>query len=279
MAKTPAGEPSTRSYFVDEAGDARIFDAKGRLAAGQEGCSSFFILGALDAVDPASLSQDMDDLRAQLLADPYFRDVPSMQPDARKTALAFHAKDDIPEVRREVFSLLARHNLRFLAVVRDKRCVSEDERERRRLHPGYRYNQNDLYDSLVRRLFKNLLHKANAYDIYFARRGKSDRTAALRTALEVSQRRFREQWGITNAASIAVIPAAPPEHAGLQAVDYFLWALQRLYERGEERFVQYAWPAFRLVHDVDDTRCAKYGVYYTRKKPLTAAALRRAPGI
>ncbi len=202
-----------------------------------------------------------------------------MRPQARKTALAFHAKDDVPEVRREVFSLLMRHDLRFQAVVRDKQCVSEYERDRRRLDPRYRYNQNDLYDSLVRRLFKNLLHKADAFDIYFARRGKSDRTAALRSALELARRRFRRQWGIASAASIAVIPAAPAEHAALQAADYFLWALQRLYERGEDRYLQFAWPAFRLVHDVDDTRQAEYGVYYTQKKPLTLAALGRAPGI
>lgn len=65
----------------------------------------------------------------------------------------------------------------------------------------------------------------------------------------------------------------------MQAVDYFLWALQRLYERHEERYVEYLWPKFRLVQDVDDTRVAKYGVYYTKKKPLTAAALEELPEI
>ncbi len=280
MDSAALGAASARSYFVDEAGDGRLFDSKGRLAVGREGCSCFFILGALDVVDPASLSADMEALRAHLLADAYFRGVPSMQPAARKTALAFHAKDDVPEVRREVFSLLMHHDLRFLAVVRDKRCVAEHERERRRLDPRYRYNQNDLYDSLVRRLFKNLLHKAEAYDIYFARRGKSDRTAALRRALEISQRRFRKQWGIANVASLRVIAATPAEQAGLQAADYFLWALQRLYERGQDRYLSFAWPSFRLVHDVDDTRGAEYGVYYTQRRPLTLAALeKKVPGI
>jgi len=49
--------------------------------------------------------------------------------------------------------------------------------------------------------------------------------------------------------------------------------LQRLYERREERYVEFLWPAFRLVHDLDDTRQARYGVYYAQKKPLTTAAL------
>lgn len=51
-----------------------------------------------------------------------------------------------------------------------------------------------------------------------------------------------------------VSAATPKKHAGLQAVDYFIWALQRLYERGEDRYVEYLWWAFRLVHDIDDTR-------------------------
>ena len=42
---------------------------------------------------------------------------------------------------------------------------------------------------------------------------------------------------------------------------------------GEDRFVTYLWPAFRLVVDIDDTRQAQYGAYYTKRKPLTRAAL------
>ena len=52
-----------------------------------------------------------------------------------------------------------------------------------------------------------------------------------------------------------------------------------MYERREDRFVELLWPAIRLVHDLDDTRQARYGVYYTQKKPLRTAALRDLPGI
>jgi hypothetical protein len=81
-----------------------------------------------------------------------------------------------------------------------------------------------------------------------------------------------------------VSAAIPNEQVGLQAVDYFTWALQRLYERGEDRYVTYLWQAFRVVQDIDDTRKAGYGVYYTQKKPLNAAALEwrkqnKKPGI
>lgn len=269
---------AVRHHFVDEAGDGTLFDKRGHVIVGTGGCSRFFMLGLLDVPDVDGLADEMDELRGNLLADPYFADVPSMQAKARKTALAFHAKDDVPEVRREVFNLLRRANLRFFAVVRDKIKVVEYVRQRNEREPDYRYNANELYDYLVRRLFKNLLHKDDEYRVCFAKRGESDRTAALRQALETAQHRFDTQWGKSSKSAIQVLPAVLPGTAGLQAVDYFLWALQRLYERGEGRYVEFLQPTFRLVHDLDDTRKAQYGVYYTQKKPLTTAAVQKRAG-
>ena len=273
----PGGAAGTaakaRNYFVDEAGDANLFARKGRVIIGEEGCSRFFMLGVLDVAAPAELAAQLEQLRTGLLADPYFRGVPSMQPETRKTALAFHATDDPPEVRREVISLLAQADVRFLAVVRNKLSAVEYVQNRNRVSPDYRYNPNELYDFLTRRLFKDLLHKDSHYNVCFATRGKSDRTAALREALEAARRRFEEQWGIASDATVHVWPCPAHKCACLQAVDYFLWALQRLYERGEERYLGVLWPRFRLVCDIDDTREAKYGVYYTQRRPLSLAAL------
>jgi len=273
------GSSSARNYFVDEAGDGTLFDQRGHIIVGTQGCSQYFILGLADVPGPDKLSRELEELRVRLMADPYFRKVPSMQPEAKKTALAFHAKDDVPEVRREVFALILRHDLQFLAVVRDKRKVIEYVRQRNEQDSVYRYTPNELYDYMVRRLFKTLLHKDDEYNIYFARRGASDRTEALQKALEAARRRFSAQWNIVSTALINVIPGSPANHAGLQVADYFLWALQRLYERREDRYVELLWPAFRLVHDLDDTREKQYGVYYTQKKPLTSAALEGLPGI
>jgi hypothetical protein len=233
-----------RYYFVDEAGDGNLFDAMGHAIVGAEGCSRYFILGMLDISDPERLQQEMDVLRAALLQDPYFHGVPSMQPDARKTAVAFHAKDDVAEVRREVFATLRRHELRFFAVVRNKAKVVEYVRQRNQAEPGYRYQPNELYDYMVRRLFRNLLHKDDGYEVFFSRRGRGDRTEALKSALEGARERFFQTWGIRGTAPITVLPRSPAEHAGLQAVDYFLWALQRFYERQEDRYGDCSGPRF-----------------------------------
>ena len=278
ISETP---PSIRHYFVDEGGDGVLFSRKGKVLVGTEGkkrtkgCSQFFILGLLDVPDPVALKEHFDKLRAQLMNDSHFKGVPSMQPANRKTALAFHAKDDLPEVRKDVFRLLRdTEGLRFFAVVADKSSVLEYVRQRNKREPAYRYQPNELYDSLTERLFRRRLHQSNRYDIIFSKRGKSDRTAALHRALEAARSHFATQQEITSRPSLNIAVATPKEHAGLQAVDYFIWALQRLYERGEDQYLVYLWKAFGFVYDIDDTRKTDYGVYYTQNRPLTAAALR-----
>lgn len=274
-----------RHYFVDEGGDSTLFASRGKVIIDTEGCSRFFMLGLLDVADPVSLKQHLDNLRTQLMSDPYFKDVPSMQPQDRKTATAFHAKDDLPEVRREVLALLrGLEGLRYFAVVTDKWRVLEYVRQQNIRNPDYRYHPNELYDYLTRRLFKNLLHKDGGYEIVFAKRGTSDRTSALQKAIEAARERFAKQWGVAANVPIHVSSSTPAEQAGIQAVDYFTWALQRLYERGEDRYLNYLWDSIHLVQDIDDKRAAGYGVYYTQKKPLTAAALEwrkqnKMPGI
>ncbi|MBI4670137.1 MAG: DUF3800 domain-containing protein [Chloroflexi bacterium] len=277
--KTAKRKPSIRHYFVDEAGDGTLFDEKGRALIGKQGTSRFFILGLVDLPQPESIAQELQQLRQDLLADPYFKNVPSMQPAQKKTALAFHAKDDLPEVRREVFRLLARYTIRFFAAVRTKQALLDYVLQRNRQDPAYRYNPNELYDFMVRCLFVERLHKDDEYKICFARRGNSDRTAALRTALAEAQDTFYRKWRITSAATIHIQASSPPESPGLQVTDYFLWALQRFYERREDRYVELLWESFSLVRDLDDTRKAKYGVYYTQKKPLKIAALPEPPEI
>jgi len=107
----------------------------------------------------------------------------------------------------------------------------------------------------------------------------SEATLALQ-ALHIARDRFARQWGRQSTSIINMTPQKTQERGGLQAVDYFLWSLQRFYERREDRYVELLWNSFRLVHDLDDTRRTPYGVYYTRKKPLTLAALDNdSPGI
>lgn len=268
-----------KHYFVDEAGDPTLFDRKGNVIAGNcEGCSRYFILGMLDVASPDVLSNELTELRKNLLDDPYLRKVPSMTLAARKTACSFHAKNDIPEVRREVFKILKRSDVKFLSVVRDKQKVVDYVRQRNENNPSYRYHPNELYDYMVRILFKNQVHRDDHYTITFSKRGAKDRTKALKDAIDIARRRFSTQFGIENNSQIDIIAQTPPNDPGLQAVDYFLWSLQRLFEKKEDRYLEYLWDRFSLVRHLDAPDSPKYGIYYTKKKPLTLAAI-IAPGI
>lgn len=275
MSDTGAEPSRTCHYFVDEAGDGTLFNKTKQVVVAREGCSSHFILGVLEATDPQSLHDALEALRGDLRADPYLAKIPSLHPERRKTALAFHAKDDCAEVRREVYRLLMQQDVRFFAVVRDKRVIAEKVRTHNQTNPTYRYHPNQLYDRCVSRLFKERLHKQDSYVIQFSRRGNRTRTEALQTAIEQARNNLRASWGIEATAPIEIIPALPYQAGGLQAVDYFLWALQRVYERGEDRYWEYVAAKVSLVHDVDDTRVNGYGVYYTRKNPLKADGLKR----
>ena len=86
---------------------------------------------------------------------------------------------------------------------------------------------------------------------------------------------FLQESGIATASTLRVESAFPHERGGLQAVDYFLWALQRLYNRQEDRFIRLLWDKVSLVQDVDDTRRKQYGEYYRQRNPLTAEDIKK----
>ena len=272
MSNVNGSEPVVLHYFVDEAGDPTLFARRRHPIVGQEGCSNYIILGKLEVDDPDSLNRDLESLRAELLADPYFKSVPSMQPDEGKTAVMFHAKDDLPEVRYRVLKLLASQAVSFYAVVQDKHRLVEQVLARNQADPDYWYRENELYDDLVHHLFKSRFHRGDHFEICFARRGKSDRTAALQLALDQARQTYEQTWGVRTKTTIHIRASTPRDSGGLQAVDYFLWALQRLYEKGEDRFWEVVRPQGKVVYDMDDTRTAAHGSYYTPSNPLTLAA-------
>ena len=264
---TEAIAASVRHYFVDEAGDLNLFDKKKRVLLGKGGVSNFFMVGVAHMPDPELARVKLETLRAQLLADPYFKGVPSLQPEAKKTALYFHAKDDLPEVRREVFQALPEIGAKVQVAIRRKDVLVREAQALFRY--GNKLQWQDVYDSLVMRLFRNLLHKADENHIVFAYRGKSARKDALEHAILKAKQNFAKKWGTLHDKPTLIRSGHPSDYAGLQVVDYYLWALQRLYEVGEERFFGSVAKDYRLIMDFDDTRQKPYGAWYSDSNPLT----------
>ena len=63
------------------------------------------------------------------------------------------------------------------------------------------------------------------------------------------------------------VASTPPQKAGLQAVDYFLWALQRHYERDESRYVELVWDKVVEIEDLDRIEGGRRGLSTTKNAP------------
>jgi hypothetical protein len=255
--------PSIRHYYVDEAGDAVLFNARGKVLVGTPGCSSHFFIGLLSSFEPISLETDLKALKQSVLADTSLK----WRGTYKKPVRGFHANDDLPEVREMVFNLLTNHNFRFFAVVKDKSEAIKYVRQRNQTNLKYRYSGDKLYDSLVSSLFHTRLYKDYEHKIYFATRGKTDRTAALRTALLAVQTRAKALLYPESTGWMTIFDATTTDKiVNLQAVDYCLWALQRFYVRKEEKYLRLIWPSVSMVYEMDSKNGKKRGETYTRKK-------------
>jgi Protein of unknown function (DUF3800) len=261
------GRP-TKYFFVDEAGDLTLFDKKGRSLVGREGVSRCFMIGMIELPDPYEAQRQLEDLREELVHDPYFSGVPSLHPEGRKTALAFHAKDDVAEVRREVIKVLSELGGKVVVALRRKDVLIREYRILYR-QTGRKGRPNDVYDDLVTQVFRGRLHPANDNEIVFARRGERDRTKALEQAVEKAVR-YTVTRNVRMSMPGEVASAQPHEEAGLQVIDYYLWALQRLFHKGEERFYRALEPQYELVMDVDDKRNRSRGEWYSDANRLAA---------
>lgn len=256
-------------YFVDEAGDLSLFDAKGRPLRGTNGVSRTFMVGAgrLMEPHPERVEIALRELRETLLADSYFRGIHSMDAARGKTAASFHAKNDHAEIRREVFRYIATLPLTMYVAIRRKECL-EREAKARFAATAKRLDEGAIYDDLVVKVFQDRLYKGDENHIVFARRGKSARNIALEQAIGLAKAGSDARWQREMDRPTAVRSSTPSESPCLQVVDYCLWALQRFVERDEERFFNYIADKFRLVLDCDDTREQHFGRFYGASYPL-----------
>lgn len=257
---------TSATYYVDEAGDGVLFGRKGRNRLNDPDASRFFILGMVRCSDDSGVAERLDELRQEVLADPLYSGIRSIDPKAGKTARFFHAKDDHQEIRARVFQVLTKLDFQLFVVIKDMRHVLAYVKSRNEMDSRYRYQPNELYDLTTRMLFKHRLHKEPAYRITFARRGNADRTRVLREQLEVTRQRFlNEHKTERSEVTLEIVPAYPWEAPCLQVADYALWAVQRCFEKHEARFLRALWPKVSLIHDVDDPDGKHYGTYLTRK--------------
>jgi len=265
-------EVPTYEYFVDESGTPDLFGRGGRPIPFLNGNSRTFMLGAAVIQNYAALCDELAELRHRLIRDPRFAGVPSFNPSRNKTARLFHAKNDLPSCRIEVFNVLDRYPTHIFVVLRRKEVLAQQVLAAAGKEAP-RHSWQREYDSLVKRLFHDRLHLARESVINFAKRGNTDRQRPLSEALAAGKKAFERKWERSNPCSVIALSGEPINVPGLQVVDYYLWALQRVFERDDWSHFLPRQDAYRLIIDSDDRRRHRTGEYYSNLHPLTQESI------
>jgi hypothetical protein len=274
----------TNHRFLDEAGDCTFYGKKRTNIIGTEGVSNCFILGLVKFKEPlAPLRQEVMALQKRVESDPYFQ-VASVIKKKNSSGYFFHAKDDLPEIRKLFFDFINERKLSFEAVVARKSIE--------RFTTKHKDKEQYFYADALSHLLKNKLHLGEKLVLNIAEKGTSTKNQNLELALEKAKERVAEKLNRKNIDEVKDILEARDinfvRRKGVQAdvvfnvtnplrepliniADYLCWTIQRVFEKGETRYYDFIKEKVSLVIDLYDTeKYVGFGNYYSPKKPLTS---------
>jgi len=267
---TPTKKQPTWKYhrFLDEAGDTTFHGKGHELIVGRQGVSKSFILGMLNIKEPLDpVREQVIALQNAIAADPYYRDIPSIQNKVGRYGYYLHAKDDVPEVRKQAFELIASIKCSFQAVVARK-ILHIHERK----HEG----QDALfYADLLGHLLKDKVHKYPRFVLNIAQRGNTTSHVNLARGLELARSRYTRKHAEEPQRNEFVFNVqTPTTEPLLNLADYFCWTVQRVFERGEVRYYDFLREKISTVLDLYDmANYEGFKNYYGPRNPLTKANL------
>ncbi len=253
--------------FLDESGDTTFYGKGKRIIVGENGVSKCFILGMVKfktKLEP--IRGHIMKMQNEIVTDEFYRDVPSINKKATKTGYFFHAKDDIPEVREKFLRYIKTLNCSFEAVVARKLPDIYMNR-----HKG---NEAWFYADMLSHLLKNKLTNHEKMVLNIASRGKSTKNHNLDLALRKAQERYTKTNPDKEQKTKVVFNVMEQTTEPLLNVaDYFCWAIQNVFERGNMRYYNYLIDKISTVVDIYDFE--SYGKpgwpnYYGKKNPLAA---------
>lgn len=255
----------TNHRFLDEAGDTTFY-GKGKISSiGNNGVSVCFILGLIKFRGPLEeIRQAIVKLQKEIESDSYYKGVPSIEKKKNSGGFYFHATDDPAEVRKTFFKFIKNLNCSCEAVI-GRKIPALYERK----HNG---NESEFYADMLSHLLKNKFHKEGKLILNIAQRGRSTRNSVLESAKEKAVKRFTDHPnGKLARTEIAFNIQNHLTEPLLNIADYFCWALQRVFERGETRYYDFIADKVPVVIDLyDQENYENWGNYYGNKRPLTA---------
>ena len=121
---------------------------------------------------------------------------------------------------------------------------------------------------------KNKLELSGKLVLNIAQRGKSTKNNNLELALKKAESRFLKNAGHSEkfvSTKVVFNVQNQMKEPLLNIADYFCWAVQRVFEKGETRYYDYLIDKISLVIDLYDSKKYKgNGNYYTKENPLGA---------
>jgi hypothetical protein len=235
---------------------------------------------------PVKFKQPLPEIRKSVIelqnkvADDPFFNVISVRKKKESTGYYFHATDDLPEIRKLVFDFIKTIDCSFEAVVGRKSLERYETK-----HKG---KEQYFYADLLSHLLKNKLNKKERLVLHVAERGKSTKNHNLELALEKAKQRLAastnykkikntdDWWNLEFIsrkdvdANVVFNVTQPLQEPLLNIADYFCWAVQNVFEKGEVRFYNYLQEKISMVIDLyDSEKYTDWKNYYGPKNPLT----------
>jgi hypothetical protein len=254
--------------FLDEAGDTTFYGKGKTDILGKQGVSLCFILGMVKFKEPLQQIRDaVVELQNKVAADAYYQ-VPSILKKKGNQGYFFHATDDIPEVRKLFFDYIKNVNCSFEAVVARKSIE--------RYETTHKGKQEYFYADVLSHLIKNKLTKNEKMVLHISEKGSSTKHTNLNLALRKAIQRYKNNQGGNKSSKdisteIVFSVEYPTKEPLLNIADYFCWSIQRVFEKGEDRYYNYLKDKISLVIDIYDKNNYKnWENYYSEKNPLTS---------
>jgi hypothetical protein len=198
-----------------------------------------------------------------IASDPYFKGIPSIQKKKDKRGYFLHAKDDIPEVRMLMYDLIKSIDCSFECVVARKIYQIYEG-----THNG---NESEFYADLLSHLLKNKFRKYHTLVLNIATRKKCTTHINLQIGLaKALERANAKNPCVENGCKIVFNIQEPTTEPLLNIADYFCWAIQRVFEKGEIRYYDYIYEKISLAVDLYDKKKFKGSKNYcTKRNKLT----------
>jgi hypothetical protein len=228
-----AEETKKYHYFLDEAGDTTFFGKGGIPMLGKNGVSEYFSIGLCSFNEPLQpIRNKIVALENEIANNPFFK-VGSVQKKMKQTGkFYFHATDDIPEIRMLFLNLIMSIEFSFEVAI-SKKDIEKFVRKHNR-------SDKELYTDLLAHLLHSKMQNRGKHIFMVSQRGNTTRQATLQMALNKAVHILQANQEEATAKGEIILDVVNQKNEPLlNFTDYLCWAVQRKYEKGEERFYEF----------------------------------------